>query len=168
MSPPNRSTLRTLSELQQTGGELSVAVKTLKAYMQVSHDANIVVLEADALKQLVNTYAQIGKQRKPLDVPLDSEAYSAMTDVELDEKEAHDDMFLRSNATHRSNRYIKNLSEMGGYWGWKKGGVGEEKARKDEEEWMEGLKKKEKAGGGGGIGGMFGKPKKNCLLSMFG
>jgi hypothetical protein len=62
---------------------------------------------------------------------------------------------------------------MGGYWGWKKGGVGEKKARKDEEEWMEGLKKKEKAGGGGGIGGMFGKPKKkakpkNGLLSMFG
>lgn len=51
--------------------------------------------------------------------------------------------------------------------------MGEEKARKDEEEWMEGLKKKEKAGGGGGIGGMFGKPKKkakpkNGLLSMFG
>ena len=30
-------------KMRETGGELSVAVKTLKVYMQVSHDANIVV-----------------------------------------------------------------------------------------------------------------------------
>lgn len=93
--------------------------------MQVSHDANIVVLEADALKQLVNTYAQIGKQRKPLDVPLDSEAYSAMTDVELDEKEAHDDMFLRSNANSQVKQVHQEISAIwGDTGGGRRGGWG--------------------------------------------
>jgi len=164
--------LRTLSELQEFGGDLKVAVKTLKAYAAIAGEAGNEVLISDSCKRLVNVYTQVGKERKPLDVPMEEEEYGRMTDEELDEMEGKDDMFMRANGTLRAKRYAKMLQDKGGYWGWTTGGGGGGKTAKNEDEWMENLKKpKGRGSGGGGIFGGLGKKKakpKNGLLSMFG
>jgi hypothetical protein len=88
--------MRTMSELQESGGDWKSCAATLKRYLELGNELGDLMVRVDALKKLMGVYVQVGGTKREMDdeAVLGGDEYAGKTDSELDRLEM-DDQFLR-------------------------------------------------------------------------